>query len=90
MDQVRNRSVEMPQELHTEPDTTIPTTVSSEPSTTSTESPTIDSGAATELATSNNTSPVLNDANTNGSSTNNAKTYPKRSRHPVERYEPTW
>ena len=63
-DQVRNRSVEMPQELHTEPDTTIPTTVSSEPSTTSTESPTTDSGAATELATSSNTSPVLNDADT--------------------------
>ena len=44
-DQVRNHYVEMPQELHTEPDTTIPTTVLYEPSI---ESPT-DSGAATVI-----------------------------------------
>ena len=82
-DQVRNCSVEMPQESHTEPDTTIPATVLSEPSTTSTESPTTDSGAATESATSSHMSPEPTDAATNGSSSNNAKTYLKLSRNPV-------
>ena len=89
-DQVRNRSVEVSQESHTELDTTTPATVSSEPSTTSTESPTTDSGAANETATSSKTLPEPTDKAADNSPTETARTHPKRSRNPVDRFEPTW
>ena len=79
----------MPQESHTELDTTTPATVSSEPSTTSTESPTTDLGAADETATFSETPSEPTDAATNNSPTVTARTFPKRSRNPVARFEPT-
>ena len=89
-DQVRNRSVEVSQESHTELGTTAPDTGSSEPSTTSTESPTTDSEAANETATLNKTPPEPTDKAADNSPTETARTYPKRSRNPVDRFEPTW
>ena len=62
----------MPQESHTELDTTTPATVSSEPSTT--ESPTTDLGAADETATFSETSSEPTDAATNNSPTVTART----------------
>ena len=47
-DQVRNRSVDLPQESHTESDVTVPATVPSSPTTTLPESPTDDSGTSHE------------------------------------------
>ena len=86
-DQVRNRSVVVPRELHTEFDTTTPANVSSEPST---ESPTTALGAANETATSGNTPPEPTEVATNNSPTEISKTYPKRFQNPVARFEPTW
>lgn len=85
-DQVRNRFVEIPLESPTEFDATV----SSEPSTTSAESPTITSGAASETDKPSNTPPETTDAGTNNAPTETARTYPKRSRNPVDRFEPTW
>ena len=89
-DQVRNRFVEMPPELPTEFDTATPATVSSEPSTNSTESPTTNSGAASEIDKPSNAPPETTDAGTNNAPTETARTYPVRSRNPVDRFEPTW
>ena len=86
-DQVRKRSVDLPRESNTESDSTLPAIVPTEPTTASPESPTIvESGTDAER----NTSPELTDSAVEQSSSNSAKTYPKRSRNPVERYEPTW
>ena len=82
--------VDMPQESHTESDTAIPTTVPSEPPVTSTESPTTDSGNVIEKDMSSDTPSETTDTAVEQSSTEPAKTYPKRSRIPVERFEPTW
>jgi hypothetical protein len=90
-DQVRNRSVNMPSESNTESDSTVPTTVPTEPTPVSTESPaTTDPGTNTEGDTSSETPPELTDSAVEQSSNNSAKSYPKRSRNPVQRYEPTW
>ena len=89
-DQVRNRFVEIPLESPTESDTTTPAMVSSEPSTASAESPTITSGAASETDKSSNTPPETTDAGTSNAPTETARTYPKRTRNPVARFEPTW
>ena len=64
--------------------------MSSEPSATSTESPSTDSGTATEADMSSPNTPETTDTAVEHSSTETAKTYPKRSRNQVERYEPTW
>ena len=89
-DQVRNRFVEMPPESPTEFDTATPATVSSEPSTNSTESPTTNSGAASEIDKPSNAPPETTDAGTNNAPTETARTYSVRSRNPVDRFEPTW
>ena len=81
----------MSQESYTELDTTTPATVSSEPCTTSTESPTTVSGAANETPISSEApSEPTDKATNNNSPTETARTYPKRSRNPVATFEPTW
>ena len=90
-DQVRKRSVDLPRESNTESDSTLPAIVPPEPTTASPESPTIvESGTDAEGDMSRNTSSELTDSAVEQSSSNSAKTYPKRSRNPVEKYEPTW
>ena len=89
-DQVRNRSVDLPQESHTESDVTVPATVPSSPTTTLPESPTADSGTSHERDTPSVDTPEISDTSVDNSYTGVTKTYPKRSRDPVERYEPTW
>ena len=69
----------MSQESHTELDTTTPATVSSEPSTTSTESPTTDSRAANGTATLSKTPSEPTDKATYNSPTETARTYQKLS-----------
>ena len=86
-DQIRNRSVEMPRESHTD-DTTTPATVLSEPSTVSKGSPAADAGSHTEEMSAD--TQRSNETSVDNSSTETAKTYPKRCHNPVERYEPTW
>ena len=90
-DQVRKRSVDLPRESNTESDSTLPAIEPPEPTIASPESPTIvESGNDAEGDMSRNTSSELTDSAVEQSSSNSAKTYPKRSRNPVERYEPTW
>ena len=87
---IRNRSVAVPQEAHTESDTDTPAAELTGSSTPSPESSTANSGTSSETATPNSMSSEQTNAATNALSTKPAKTYPTRSRNPVERYEPTW
>ena len=80
----------MPRESQTESNTTILATMSSEPRATSTESPSTDSETATEADLWSSNTSETTDTAVEHSSTETAKTYPKRSHNQVERYEPTW
>ena len=46
--------------------------------------------AANETATSSKTLPEPTDKAADNSPTETARTYPKHSRNPVDRFEPTW
>ena len=89
-DQIRNRSVEMPQEPNTESDITVPTSMPTVPPPASTESPTADSGTTATEETLSDTPPETSETAVEQSDRGNAKTYPTRTRNPVEKYEPTW
>ena len=96
-DQVRKRSVEVPQDSHREPD--IPDIVipPSLPETTSanTESSTASPASETMPTENTNSEPASPDpipTNPDAVRVNptREKSYPKRNRVPVERFEPTW
>ena len=81
----------LPRESNTESDPTIPAIVPTEPTTASPKSPSIvESGTDAEGDMLRNTSSELTDSAVEQSSSDSAKTYRKRSRNLVERYEPTW
>ena len=86
-DQLRKRTVEMPQELPTDSDDTIPSASSPEPSTASTES--IATTETTSTEQSSDSIPVSLDAANEHTTSGNVKAYPTCTRQPVVRYEPT-
>ena len=78
---VRNCSVEIPQELNTESDITVPTTVPTVPSPASIESPTADSGATATEETLSDTPPETSETGVEQSDKGNTKTYPTRTQN---------
>ena len=58
--------------------------------TTSPESSTNDSGMSTEQGIPDVGTSETTETSVENSGTENTKTYPSRSRNPVQRYEPTW
>ena len=97
-DQVHKCTIEVPQDSYHEPDIVIPSSETSVPSPTNTESSNsspISDNTTTELST--NSKPASSDpvsTNTDAAVVNPTptpeKSYLKRNRAPVVRFEPTW
>ena len=87
-DQLRERSVEVPQNSGSEPEVIVPSPVVTVPPTDPPDSPSSPTEPNVEEPISPDPTPSTDDTVVDSNPTE--KTYPKRNRAPVIRYEPTW
>ena len=97
-DQIRFRSVDIQERVTLEPEVYVPPVVIANPTTTATPNPIVVEGVPSPATTADSTQntnagdPVSTSASDRSEQSNDStkKSYPKRKRDPVIRFEPSW